>query len=195
MKLLFFDCETSGLPPKNAKYDTDFDEFPYIVQLSWWFNGQYFDYIIKPKNYSIPENVALIHGITTEIANKKGVPFEKVIRKFIDHADEAEKVIAHNIFFDSSTIKANVIRYFGIDSNEYALASYGLDKHKRIDTMYKTIKFVGARQENGSGKLPTLEELHLKLFGETFPAHNSLEDVKALKRCYEELVKLGIICI
>lgn len=44
------------------------------------------------------------------------------------------------------------------------------------------------------GKFPKLEELYNKCFpGETFPAHDALEDVKACKRCIPVLVENGII--
>ena len=60
--------------------------------------------------------------------------------------------------------------------------------------MTKTIKFVGAKQEGkNTPKFPSLEELHYKLFGEVFDAHNALNDVEATKRCYEELLRIGII--
>lgn len=61
--------------------------------------------------------------------------------------------------------------------------------------MMKTIKFVGALFSNGRpGKFPQLEELYSKLFpGETFPVHDALEDIRALRRCVPELVNLGII--
>ena len=61
--------------------------------------------------------------------------------------------------------------------------------------MMKTIKFVGALYADGRpGKYPKLEELYNKCFpGETFPAHDALEDVKACKRCIPVLVENGII--
>ena len=61
--------------------------------------------------------------------------------------------------------------------------------------MMKTIKFVGALYANGRpGKYPKLEELYSKLFpGETFPAHDALEDIRALRRCVPALVEFGII--
>jgi hypothetical protein len=60
--------------------------------------------------------------------------------------------------------------------------------------MLETIDYVGATFRDGTvGKYPKLEELYYKLFAETFPAHNSLEDVRALKRCYWELVKIKIL--
>lgn len=74
-------------------------------------------------------------------------------------------------------------------------AESALFKGKRIDTMYKTIKLVGAKYPNGRpGKYPRLEELFAKLFdGAMFPAHNALEDVRALRKCLPPLVEMGIV--
>jgi hypothetical protein len=109
-------------------------------------------------------------------------------------AAAAPLVCAHNIYFDTSMLKANILRYCGKEYYD-AKAEDALHKGKRIDTMMKTIKFVGALYQNGKpGKFPKLEELFAKLFpGETFPAHDALQDVKALRRCVPELVELGII--
>lgn len=191
---LIFDTETCGLPPNKADYKTDFDKFPHIVQLAWYFNGEYHDYIIKPEGWTIPEEAANIHGITTEIALEKGVEMATVLFKFIEHCSEAEKLIGFKIYFDTSVIKANLRREFGLlDPITYDSDVY-LDKSKRIDLMTKTIKFVGTKQENGSGKFPSLVELHTKLFRESFEsAHNALNDVKATKECFEELIRLKII--
>lgn len=54
-----------------------------------------------------------------------------------------------------------------------------------------------ARYSDGRpGKWPRLEELYDKLFpGETYPAHNAIEDVRALERCFRECVKREIIKI
>jgi len=74
--------------------------------------------------------------------------------------------------------------------------NYGRNREPggRIDTMMETIDFVGACFPNGTvGKFPRLEELYYKLFQSTFPAHNSMEDVRALRRCYYELKKRKII--
>lgn len=191
---LIFDTETCGLVPKGADYKTDFEQFPHIVQLSWYFNGEYHDYIIKPEVWTIPEEAAKIHGITTEIALEKGTPMPIILARFIRDCYDAEKLIAHNSYFDISVIKANLRREFGVDHEAITDSDLALDKSKRIDTMMKTIKFVGAKFKDGKvGKFPTLVELYTKLFGETFNAHNALDDVKATKRCYEELIRLKII--
>jgi len=52
---LFLDIETTGLPPKGAKYDVDYELFPHIVQMSWVFNDIEKDYIIYPSGYEIPK--------------------------------------------------------------------------------------------------------------------------------------------
>lgn len=192
--VLTFDCETTGLPPKGAKWDVDFAEFPNIVQLAWAVNEQERSYIIKPEGWEIPEASIEVHGITAERANADGVPFADIIDEFLGDCKKARLLVGHNIYFDTSIVKAMILRIMGREYYD-AKAEDALFKGKRIDTIMKTIKFVGALYQNGRpGKFPKLEELFAKLFpGETFPAHDALQDVKALRRCVPELVKLGII--
>lgn len=47
--------------------------------------------------------------------------------------------------------------------------------------------------EHVKGHRMSLSDLHMHLFGETFPsAHRARHDVEALTRCYRELVKTGV---
>jgi DNA polymerase-3 subunit alpha len=192
--ILFFDCETTGIPARGAKWDVDFMQFPYIVQLAWVIDDKERSYIVKPEGWEIPDEVVAIHGITTEIALTEGVPFSEIIDEFIEDAACSEFIVAHNIHFDTSLIKANILRSVGREYYDSKVED-ALYKGKRIDTMMKTIRFVNAKYPDGrAGKFPKLEELFEKLFpGETFRAHDALEDVKALVRCLPELIRLGII--
>ena len=79
MKVLVFDTETTGLPPKYVSTRETF-RFPYVVQLSWMvldtgtnkIIGLY-DYIIQlPQFIEIPQESANIHGINTDIMREKG---------------------------------------------------------------------------------------------------------------------------
>jgi DNA polymerase III epsilon subunit-like protein len=190
--VLYFDCETTGLPEKGLDYKVDFDKFPRIVSLSWEYQGVLKHKIAKPDGWIIPDEAAAIHGITTEIAMQKGEPIIDILSEFFTDCASAPLICAHNVYFDTSMIKSEELRSgfdFRIDVES------ALYKGKRIDTMWKTIKFVGALKENGkAGKFPTLEELYVKLFpNEKFEAHRSDQDVLALKRCLPELVKLGLI--
>lgn len=191
--VLFFDVETTGLPKKGQTYEKDFADFPYIVQIAWSFNGVEKDYIIKPDGWVIPEEATKIHGISNEIAESCGENLNWVLQEFFYHAYNAKFICAHNIYFDSSIIKANVLRTMGQTFYDETV-EISLHKSKRIDTMMKTIKFVGAKQKNGAAKTPTLVELFTKIFPDkTFDAHDALEDVLALKQCLPELIKAGII--
>ena len=190
-KILFFDSETTGLIPKGINYREHYEQYPYIVQLSWEFDGELKDFIIKPEDWYVPVSSTEIHGISHEKALAEGHNFNDVIVEFINDCQKADTIIGFNMYFDTSIIKANIIR--AMPDAFVDLSDCALSKDKRLDLMFKTIKFVGARKENGSGKFPTLIELYNKLFNEEFPAHNSAEDVKATKRCYEELKERGVI--
>lgn len=191
--VLFFDTETTGIPQKDAKWDVDFMAFPHIVSIAWILNDKEKQFIIKPDGWTIPEAATAIHGITTEQAVKEGVPFDKVIMEFIEDCNAAHLLVGYNMYFDTSIIKANVLREIG---QEYynAECEDALYKGKRVDPMKKVIKFVGVKFENSNRlKYPKLTELYYKLFEEEFDAHQALSDVKALKRCIPELVGLGYI--
>jgi DNA polymerase III epsilon subunit-like protein len=190
----FFDSETTGIPANGLKWDEDFNQFPHVVQLAWSYGTKERSYIVKPNGWIIPDDAIKVHGITTERAIAEGIPFDIIVDEFLADAAAAPLVCAHNIYFDSSIIKANILRVCGQQYYD-AKVEDALHKSKRIDTMMKTIQFVGACYSNGKpGKFPRLEELYAKLFdGETFPAHDAMEDVRALCRCVPKLVELGII--
>ena len=192
--VLFFDTETTGIPGRSQKWDTDFAEYPHIVQLSWMHGAKVENHIIRPDGWEIPQETVEIHGITTEYALEHGEPFAFVVEMFIEDCHEAGLICGHNIHFDTSIIKANILRELGrayYDANEVETALY---KGKRIDTMRPTMKWVDARMANGRLKFPNLSELYACCFpGETFPAHNALEDVKAVARCLPVIVEMGFV--
>ena len=129
-----------------------------------------------------------------DVANKKGVPMKDALIAFVTDCQKYPLLVAHNIYFDISIIKANIIRELGVEWY-YLNADDALHKSKRIDTMMSSIKFVGATFPNSKRlKFPSLEELYDKCFpGQNFPAHNSLEDVKAVVRCLPVLLENEII--
>ena len=192
--VLFFDSETTGVPDRNAKWDEDFADFPHVVQLAWMHGEKMESHIICPVGWEIPEDVVAVHGITTEYALEHGEPFVLVIDKFIQDCHDADLLCAHNIYFDTSIIKANIIRELGREYYDGNDVESALHKGKRIDTMRPTMKFVDARTETNRLKFPRLEELYDKCFpGETFPAHDAAEDVKAVARCLPVLLENGLV--
>lgn len=192
--VLFFDTESTGVPERSANWDTDFDKFPHIVQMAWMHGCKVESHIIRPEGWEIPQETVEIHGITTEYAMEHGEPFAAVVDMFIQDCHEAELVCAHNIYFDTSLIKANILRELGKEYYDANDVENALWKGKRIDTMRSTMKWVDARMADGRLKFPNLSELYSRCFpGETFPAHNALEDVKAIAKCLPVIVELGLV--
>lgn len=192
--ILYFDTETTGVTERSAKWDEDFNDYPHIVQLSWIFGCKVENHIIRPEGWEIPEEATKIHGITTEYAIEHGVPFALVVDMFVTDCLEAGLICAHNIHFDTSIIKANILRELGwvyYNLNEVERALY---KGKRLDTMRSSMKWVDARTSSGRLKFPSLTELYSRCFpGKTFEAHNALEDTKAVAECLPILVEKGLV--
>lgn len=191
MKPLYLDIETTGLIPKGAEWRDDYEDFPFLVSISWIFNGRTYDHLIKPEGYDIPKESEAIHGISYSEAIYIGIPFVNIIYDIIGQAENATHIIGHNLHFDISVIKANILKYNGnIDQANKALAP-----GKRICTMLSTMQIVKATHPGTRRiKWPTLQELHEHLFGELFDdAHSSKADIEATKRCHEALIERGLI--
>ena len=189
---LFFDTETTGLPRDWRAPLTDFENWPRMVQLAYIVcedagrNIASRDYVIKPVGFSIPEEAARIHGITTEYAIKNGMPLSDVLNEVYSALNEAHYVVAHNMSFDEKIIGAEFLRN-GLEDC--------LPTKKRICTMQSSTNYCAISGAYGY-KWPKLSELHKKLFGEDFNnAHNAAVDIAATAKCFWELCRLGIIRI
>ena len=157
--------------------------------MSWKIGDKEGDFIIRPEGFTIPDEAAKVHGITTEKALAEGIPYKDAFLKFFADVQTADTLCAHNAAFDKSVIIAEYVRM--TNTNRAAKFAQYFNSKPLIDMMQLTVDFVGARFKDGKpGKFPRLEELYAKLFnGESFPAHNSMEDVRALAKCYFECKK------
>ena len=192
--VLFLDTETTGIPDRAAKWDIDFMDYPHVVQIAWLHGCKAENHIIRPDGWEIPDDAQQVHGITTEYALEHGEPFASVVDMLIQDCHEAGLICGHNIHFDTGIIKANILRELGreyYDANDVESALY---KGKRIDTMRSTMKWVDARFASGRLKFPNLGELYDRCFpGETFGAHDALEDCKAVARCLPVLIENELV--
>ena len=189
---LVFDTETTGLPLNFKAPLSDFNNWPRMVQIAWQIHdirGELIEvknYIIKPDGFTIPYNSEKIHGISTELANKKGVPLNEVLSLFSNVLKSATYVIGHNISFDNNIVGCEFLRS-GFENL--------LTKKISIDTKEEGTEFCqlpGGR--GGKYKWPNLSELYVKLFNESFAeAHNASADVEATTRCFLELLRKEII--
>lgn len=188
MKTVVLDIETSGLVPKGATYETDFDKFPYILSIGWKINDESVkEFFINQEGRKIPPEATKINGITDEMC-EAGESLGNVLSKFLLEACDNDYVIGHNLYFDSSIIKANVLRLLRgatVLAPFYEQLCLILDKDKRIDTMRAGIPLVG--------KWPKLTELYKKLFREEFEAHSAGADCEACYKCYVKMVEMDLI--
>jgi len=189
---LIFDTETTGLPKNYNAPLTDFDNWPRLVQLAWQIHdekGELVDvknFIVKPEGFIIPRGAEKVHGITTELAQKEGQPLEFVLNEFNKVLQEVTVIVGHNIEFDLNIMGAEFLRK-EIQTNMFEVR--GVDT-KEVSTEYCALP--GGR--GGKFKWPNLNELHVKLFGESFDAaHNASADVQATARCFLELIRIGVV--
>lgn len=113
---LFYDTETTGLPDFRAPSESEHQ--PHLVQLAArlvdldtrsLINSM--DVIVRPDGWIIPDDVAEIHGITTERALVEGVPEGSAIGALMDMWEEAQIRIAHNEPFDARIVRIALVRH------------------------------------------------------------------------------------
>lgn len=193
---LFFDTETSGLPPKGM-YDASpkrSDIWPRLVQIAWLVtnkDGMILKRrveIIYPADFSIPPEATKIHGITTERARREGKFIHEVLDDFEKDLASAKQIVCHNVMFDQHVLGAEMYRL----KMDYE----ALMNKSSICTMLSSTNFCAIPNLNGYDdyKWPKLSELYNKLFNRDFDdAHDALADITATKDCFFELKRRGII--
>ncbi len=186
---IFFDTETNGLPYNFNAPITEVDNWPRLIQLAWiQADAQQNEisrgnYLIFPENFYIYESV---HGITNDKAVKEGHDLLEVLKIFAEVVKSSTVLVAHNISFDDKILGAEFIRK-GLPNPMKEL--------NRLCTMETTVDYVAIKSGNRN-KFPKLEELHTKIFGQGFEgAHDAMNDVAALARCFWELKKNNIVSL
>lgn len=118
MSLTFiFDTETTGLPPRGVPVTNQRAwEQCRIVQIAWecYEGNQLLDqacHIIRPDGFKIPKGASDIHGITTEMALEKGIPWDQVASMLADILPNVKRLVAHNITFDVPVLMAQCVRH------------------------------------------------------------------------------------
>lgn len=188
---LIFDTETTGLPRNYSAPLSDFDNWPRCVQLAWQVHDEtgklisQGDFIVKPDGFTIPFNSEKVHGISTERANREGIPLTDVMEIFDKDLEKSAFVIGHNLEFDLSIMGSEYLRM----KRDNPLTS-----KVAIDTKDESTEYCALPGGRGRYKWPTLAELHDKLFEVGFEeAHNAAADVDATARAFLELVRIGVI--
>lgn len=190
---LIIDVETTGLPDRsNLPYGTvppyrELERYSEarIVQFTAMLCDdkldtiELVDHILKADGFTI-EN-ANIHGITNEISQEQGIPFENIADIIADLLQKCTHIIAHNIDFDIQVIKSELYRLSLIDIIE------DLDAKIQFCTMKYSQQQVNIHTKSGL-KYPSLAELYTHIFqSEMENAHNSMYDVINLHKIIKKM--------
>ncbi len=190
-KLLFFDCETTGLPRIRYFAPEVAEEWPRLVQIAWArydFRGNPEDarcHIVKPEGFRIPEEATAIHGITDARARRTGRDLGEVLDEFLAEAERpGTTLVAHNFDYDRGVIGGELVR---------TRKSLQFLELPAICTMKGTTELCGLTRPGGYGyKWPTLEELHRYCFGCSYDgAHDASNDIGACARAFFKLLEAG----
>lgn len=113
---VFYDSETTGLV--RFKDPSEHPDQPHIVQLAACLVDldtrrivSTLDVICKPDGWLIPDEVAAIHGITTEHAADVGVPESLAVEMLLEMVGDRLR-IAHNEQFDARIVRIACLRHF-----------------------------------------------------------------------------------
>ena len=187
---LFFDTETNGLPIDYKAPSSNVNNWPRLIRLSWIITDENYnvissnDHIIYPDGFTIPNDVAIMHGITNLKAKQLGEPVDTILDSFISDFNKSTCIVGHNVDFDKKIIGAELVRLGRKDV---------MNSKPSICTMEASTDYCKIPGSHGY-KWPKLQELHEKLFGYGFEdAHNSLCDVTATLKCFQELRRINVI--
>ena len=208
MKILIFDTETTGLPPKSKTLkNEELHLWPYVVQFSYIVYDTNTHRIIKIKDdiIHIPiemcQEVIDIHGITNEMAKTSTCLINDSLQEFYTDCLKVDQLIAHNFQFDWNMIQIELMRLIIREKTQNEMDLYlsilktilEITTERTYCTMANSTELCDLRMRSKFGKefvkFPKLSELHYHLFGVTpRNLHNSLNDVVICLRCYYKLV-------
>lgn len=186
--LLFIDTEASGLPKNwSAPYD-DGDNWPYILQLSWWVFDEQRQLITQKDHYIISEGVSITpsametHGLTPQFLAEHGKPLQQALELLaVDLQMYNPMVIGHFVQLD----------YYLLGAAYHRLRiSNPLDDAPLFCTMVATKNL----RRTPLNRQLRLDELYFMLFNIPLPhPHNALYDAQATAESYFELSRRGEI--
>lgn len=187
--MLMYDTETSGLP--DYKNPSSGEQQPHIVQLGAILVAQdtrqvseRIDVIIRPNGWVIPDDVAKIHGITTERAMDEGIPEKDAFDQLIQMWKKCEFRVGYNEPFDARILRIATFRFSDqdiIDAWKEAPSHCAMKMAKPICKIPASAK----ARRFGEYKNPTLAEAYKHFTSkDLIDAHSAMADTMACMEVY-----------
>tara|TARA_B100000073_G_scaffold90452_2_gene71316 strand:+ start:3367 stop:4668 length:1302 start_codon:yes stop_codon:yes gene_type:complete len=198
MGYIAWDTETSGRPPQNVETVTPENyqlwsgcRMASIAAIQFSRHGREIDSqhtIVYPDGFVLgshqddPVGATDVHGITHSHAQRYGLPFVQVYEKFVAFIRKSRvtTLVAHNANFDKNILFGECYRY-GLSTEPF-----------------QHLKFVCSLDMAKSAFLDTInnrcETLFNHITGETFRAHDALEDSRACGVIYSVVRDIKFQC-
>lgn len=193
--ILGLDTETTGLPDWQAPSEAEHQ--PHLVQLAMVLmeddmrERASVSIIIRPEGWTIPPEVAAIHGVTQEIAEATGVPEKLATMLFVSmlYGSGARLVVGHNVSFDLRIMRIAMLR--AGRAKEW-LDAQQVDSFCTMRAATPLVNLPPTERMVAAGfqkpKPPKLGECIRFFFDEDLAgAHDALVDVRACLRVYQHL--------
>jgi DNA polymerase III epsilon subunit-like protein len=221
VKILVFDTETTGLPPKLPGYNysiskdewknTYANQWPSIVQLSYIvYDTETNKDDINDIYINLPEDLVSkilgdsnTHIITKTAINesmcKPRMPIKEALEKFMKDYNSCEICVAHNASFDKNMLLAEMMK---LSSDMDAHFDTIFESNKIYCTMISSTNVVKIYypekydSKKPMYKPPKLKEAYYVLFGYApieAALHNALIDIVACLRVFYRLWFLGVV--
>ena len=142
IKVCIIHTETTGLHELRDEkvYKKNLYGFARMVSFSWIIASRVSDdkftiikkqkFIIKPRCLQIPDEIVQFHGISQEIALKKGTEIEDVLDDFKEDLVGVSVIISHSLDFHLKTVQAELVRYNkAMNFNKYILIDLNSFEH------------------------------------------------------------------
>lgn len=192
--IMSYDTETQSLP--FWKEPSDHPDQPHIVQLAALLVDEdtrevreQMDVIVRPDGWTIPDEVAAIHGITTERAMDEGIPEKEAFEQLIEMWKQCDFRLGFNENFDARILRIATFRYAGqdiIDAWKEAPAKCAMRMAKPICKIPASAK----ARRFGQYKNPTLAEAYKHFTGmDLVDAHSAMADTMACMDVYFAALK------
>lgn len=186
--LLFIDTEASGLPKNWTAPFNNGDNWPYILQVSWWvFDEQHQlitqqDHYINADGISISPSAMETHSLTPQFLAEHGKPVQQALQLLAaDMMQYNPMVIGHFMQLD----------YYLLGAAYHRL---GIPNPLNNAPLFCTMIATKNLRRTALNRQLRLDELYFMLFNIPLAhPHNALYDAQATAESFFELSRLGEI--
>jgi DNA polymerase-3 subunit epsilon len=182
-----YDTETTGLPDFHAP--SEGAQQPHIAQFAGALVDletravlERFEAYGRPDGWTIPPEVAAIHGITTEHALEHGIPEAEIVARAVAMNERCTVRVAHMVTFDDRIMRIGLKRFADDETADTFRDGRAVYCTCKATTNLCQLPFAnGRRGRGGAFKYPKLSEAYRHFFGEEMTgAHTADGDLNAL---------------